>query len=577
MVSRTGFSRGAGLLVATLVGGCYDGTDLDAGGGTDDGGPGSDAGDDSSGDPDGPVEPVEEDELGPSGLRQLSPWEYRNTIRDLFGPDVADEAATVIASLPVAGPDVDFSTMDRAVTSAHVDAQYNAAVTIAGLVAADPQRRARLDPCFEAPGDEQVCAESFTTGFGRRVFRRPVTDEERVRILEAYFAVEAETLQERVENALLFMLMSPAFVYRPEVAGESSGDQVLRLTPFEQATRLSYLLWGSTPDDALLDAAEAGELGPQRLREHAERLLDDPRARQGMARFFDEWLELGERPGLSFSDAYLDGLSTEGLRDDMLTELPRLAEHLVFDAEGQFADLLDTRLSFVTTPGLAEIYGVALPGDPSEPVELPVERSGVLTRASLLLGTGEETHPVVRGAFIARRLLCIDLELPPPDQVNPEDILPPPFDPTKTSRERWEEKTSAATCMGCHAVINPLGFAAEGYDSIGRPRSEEVVVDPITGETVATHPIDTHSELLVDGELVDVADLVDVGGALAGSDGATRCFAQQFFRYGYGRREVSEDDAAVEDLATSLTEQSLREVVLGFVSAPEFSHVKVKE
>jgi hypothetical protein len=548
---------------------CYtglDGTSAEEGGG-DTQGDGSDAGGDDTGDA---VPPVDADALGPSDLRMLSDWEYANTLGDLFGAEVRTELGTILGSIPTSRVDGGYSTMDRRLSAGHVDAHYAVAIAVAELVSRDPARRAALAPCL-LDRDDDECGGAFIDAFGPRVYRGRLDGDERARLLAAW---SADTLEARVENVVLHALMSPRFLYRPELAGEDLGGRVQALGGHEVASRLSYLLWGTMPDAELFAAADADALGDaEGIRVQAERMLDDPRARAGIARFAVEWLRLLERPGLGFSERFLDGLDTTGLRADIIAELPRLFEHLVFEDAGRFADLFTTRLGFVTTPGLATIYGVGLPGaEVSDgPIALSDDRGGLLTRAAILLGTGDETHPLVRGAFVVKRLLCHELTPPP---LPPDALEPPPFDPNASNRQRWSEKTDSGSCAGCHQLINPSGFAAEGYDAIGRARTEEDVIDP-AGEVVNTLPVDTRVSVIIDGDTHDVADLVELGAILADSDEASRCFATQLFRYGNGRREADEDASSIDALVPG--ERTLRDLLLAFVTAPEFRTVKLAD
>jgi hypothetical protein len=516
-----------------------------------------------------PDVPPDELALGASDLRPLTDWEYANTVRDLFGPDVAADIEPLFGAIPTSRVEQGYSTMDRRLTAAHVDAHYLVAVAVAVRVSTDATLRAGLAPCLaDAAPDDEDCAAAFIDAFGPRAYRRPLSDDERTRLLAAWSADADATIEMRVENVILYALMSPWFLYRPELGGDDLGDRIHRLSSFEVASRLSYLLWGSMPDDELFEAAADDALDGEGIRAQAERMLASPRARDGIARFAGEWLRLEDRPALAFSERFLDGLPTEGLRDDMMAEPTALAEHLVLDTEGTFADLFTTRTGFVSSSSLASIYG-AQAGE--GPVELAAARSGLLTRAALLLGSGDETHPIGRGAFVVKRVLCTEIV---PPELPPEDLQPPPFDPDKTNRERWDEKTSPAACAACHAVINPPGFAAEGYDAIGRMRTEEEIVDP-AGEIVNMLPVDTHASVQLDGQVHEVADLVELGAVLADSDEAARCFATQWFRYGHGRRELADDGEAID--AISPSSDPLREMLLDFVTAPEFRHVRIAE
>jgi hypothetical protein len=418
------------------------------------------------------------------------------------------------------------------------------------------------------------CIEGFVAAFGPRVFRRPITAAEHERMVATYWAQDANSADARLENLLLYLLQSPHFVYRPEVFGDGDDPEAThRLSDHELASRLSYLLWGSMPDEALLAAAAAGQLDEVGVVEHAERLLDHPRGRAGLRRFYEEWLEIGDRPGIGFSERFLDGLPTDGLRDDIMAEPVRLAEWMTLQGNGSLADLWTSRFAFVDTPGLASIYGVRPGGD--QPVELPKGREGLLTRAALLVASSEETPPIVRGAFISKHLLCNQIALPDATDFPTDQFEPPPFDPDKTNRERWEEKTAAPACAACHQYINPYGFAAEGFDSIGRTRTHEEIIDP-QGEVANLLPVDTRTSAVIDGEIVEVADLVELQAALVDSDAAARCFVEQWFRYGFGREPELEDLDTLDALAVDALDATLRDLLLEMIRSPQFRYVRVE-
>ena len=230
------------------------------------------------------------------------------------------------------------------------------------------------------------------------------------------------------------------------------------------------------------------------------------------------------------SPEFLAGIPPQTLAADMRAELTAFATHQVFDTEGRLAELFTSTIALLASPALAQVYGVDPPADPSQPVTLPAgQRDGLLTRAGVLVSPGETTHPVQRGAFVRRKLLCDPIPPPDPNAFPPNSIVPPPFDAAKSARERWTEQTSASACEVCHARINPLGFALENYDTLGRWRSAEPIVDPSSGEIVNSIPIDATVQVELDiGSPVKVAGPAALGAALAASPTATDCFARQF-------------------------------------------------
>ena len=178
------------------------------------------------------------------------------------------------------------------------------------------------------------------------------------------------------------------------------------------------------------------------------------------------------------------------------------------------------------------------------------------TRAAKLMGNSDRTSPIKRGVFIRRQILCDNLPDPDVGSLPPDFRSDPPFDPNKSGRQRWEEKTSAPTCMGCHSLINPVGFAMEGYDSLGRIRQLEDITDPSTGNLVNQVPINDTVSFVLDGtQTITITGGGSNGGlgqAFARSRKANECFAKQWFRSVHGRLESYAADACViEDLLQS--------------------------
>lgn len=493
--------------------------------------------------------PVDADSLAPSGHRRLTRLEYERTLRDLVGGPVVDAATIELAALPSDEVKNGFSTMNGDVGAAYVEGTFGVAVAVGGRIAADNALRSSLSPCLADAAPTTDCIGDLARTFGRRAFRRPLTDAEVDAVIGTYSAGLALTPEDGIELAIVHILAAPPFLYRLEVDGaETAEPEIFALTSFELATRLSYTIWGSCPDDALLDAAESGTLDtPEGLEAQLARMASDPRTRSHAGLFFREWLRLDKVATPQQSDEFLAGVDPSGLAGLAAEETERFAVHEAFDASGSVSDLFSSQTAFVSSPALAALYGVA----PGDGVELPPERAGLLGRVSMLLETAETTHPIRRGALVRRRLLCDAIEIPDPSQVPPDQIQPPPFDANKTARVRWTEQTSQGTCGSCHARINAIGFALEGFDTLGRTRTLEPILDS-TGEIVNELPIDTHVEVdLGDGAPVSVSGPAALATALSESDTAALCLARQWLRYSEGRIDVVEDEATLEALIES--------------------------
>ena len=551
-------------ITLALLAGCYAG--IPGGGGPDDdpdaadtdgGETESGTGDDTDADPPPPAA----DAVPAVGLRRLTAAQYTASLRDLVG-DAPLEAATIkLQLLPTDASLHGYSTMSRGVSAAHVDAHVEIAAAVAEAVAQSPTDRGALAPCLEQPPFDDVCLEEMLTTVGRRAYRRPLSTDE----IEDLFTLVEETELGTLEAMLMALLLAPEFIYRIEL-GTDEGGEVRRLDPFELASRLSFTLWGRGPDDALLDAAEADDLD---LAAEADRLLSDPHAREWAGVFFDEHLQLTAIPPPADDPEFLDNITVDSLPEAMRTEALAFVDDTVFEQQGSYADLLTSTAAFVEHDGLAAIYGVA----PEGAVTLS-DRGGLLTRAAVLVGPSVQTMPVLRGAAVAERFLCLELEVPSPEDLPPDSPAePPPFDPTQSSREAWEAQTSGAACAGCHDLINAPGFALDGFDALGRRRTVETIYDP-EGLAVGEAELDTAVDVFIDGAWVSIDGAADLARTIADSETGRDCFARRWLRFADGRHEADEDDpvlAAFADAPTVL--DGLREVVLadsfGFVRTPD--------
>jgi hypothetical protein len=581
-----------------LAGGCYTGVGTHASGGADagdeeDGGDAADdddagdgtAGDDGPGaiacDPDAP--------WSASPLRRLTRRQYENTLFDLVatvvGPDdaraILDGLAVKLAAVPV-DDRTDYVRLDQALDQEHVDGWYRVGKGIGDALTADPARlEALAGPCAtdgDASNDD-ACVRDFVAQFGRLAFRRPLgADEIAFHAADATGSatdVSAAAFTERVA----IMLMVPDFIYVIEDDLPEDGTDTFPLSGLEIASRLSFHFWDSMPDDALLQAAEDGRLDDDEgYTAEVDRVFADPRTRRTLGAFTNEWLQLERLPpldellGSPAYDAFVgDTTPSPALRGDMIAEVEDLFLRFGVDEDGTLADLFLSTESTTTSAELAAIYGVA-PRDANDPpLVLPEsERGGLLTRAALVATGSLVTHPVLKGKLVRTRILCDDI--PPP----PADVPPPPqLDPESTIREQLEQLTQreGTACKGCHDQLNPLGFVTENYDGLGRHRTEERVFDLVTGELLATQPVDTAAVARVaPGDERIAADGMQLAEYVLDSGRAEDCLARQYFRFAFGR--IEDDDAdgcALAALRDAVGEGgSLRAMLRDVALRPEF-------
>lgn len=500
---------------------------------------------------------------GRAGTRlvRLTHTQYDQTVQALLGLEVspADEFLT---DATFAGFD---NNAEGLVVPDRLARDYRrAAESLAVAAVADAESRKRLVPCDTGATG---CARTAIETLGRRAFRRPLSDTE----IEAYTALHGRGAElvgsgdgffDGVQLVLEAMLQSPKFLYRVELSQPVSGSQVIKLSGFELASRLSYMLWNSMPDDILLDAAAAGELDtPEGIAVAARRMMQVPEARAVLDDFARQWLDFSRFDDLSKDASQFPDFRPE-LGTSMSEEVRLFLRDLVFEQDGGFASLY-TEPSTYVDDALASVYGLPAPGDGMfEKVSLDAtQRSGLLTQVGFLASHAfaDRSSPIHRGVFIHRKILCTNLPEPPGDV---DFNLPAIEGDIKTTRQQVEVHTSPNQCAGCHGLINPVGFAFENYDALGRYRTLDF------GEQV-----DASGTLTIDGQQIGFDGAVELSGVIAESEVARKCFATQYMRYAYGRRESGADRCTLAHLATRLGDPgySIQDLILDLTQTRAFN------
>jgi hypothetical protein len=337
--------------------------------------------------------------------------------------------------------------------------------------------------------DEARCAKTILSGLARRAYRRPVTDADTQPLLRFYeTGHKAHGFDGGIEAALQALLVSPDFLFRIErEPARAASDGIYRISDLELASRLSFFLWSSVPDDDLLDLAVRGQLHtPDVLVRQVKRMLSDDRAQALVDNFASQWLYLRNLPSVAPDTAeypdFDDNLREAFGRETELFVASQLRE------DRPMGEMLSANYTFVNQR-LAEFYGIPnVYGSHFRRVTLPDDRrGGLLGQASILTSTsyGNRTSPVLRGKWVLENILGA----PPPP---PPAVVPPlPEEQAGTSprtmRERMEQHRKNPVCASCHSHIDPLGFALENFDAIGHWRA-----------TQGDRPIDA-SGVLVDG------------------------------------------------------------------------------
>ncbi|HYQ14766.1 MAG TPA: DUF1588 domain-containing protein, partial [Polyangiaceae bacterium] len=398
-----------------------------------------------------------------SVARRLSRTELTNLVRDVLGDDSG--AASKFLSEDEYRPfDNDYTV--QSASRALIESLEATAEDIAAR-AILPANRGKVVPCTPTGPGDAACLRTTIETVGRRLYRRPLSEEQVTAYLTLQsYATEANQdvphdFYTAVNLVLRSMLQDPEVLYRIETGSSTGEPGIFKLDDYDVASRLSFLLWGSGPDDALLDQAAAGKLADSAARTAAAtRLLADARARQQLERFHSMWLGYRAIP------------ASAELATAFALETNKLIEKVVFDQPSSYLDLFTSPQTYVSGP-LAEQYGVTAPaGGQGWATYADDKRAGILSHGSVLAAFSKfsDTSPTQRGIFVQTRLLCNKVA-PPPANVNVDQ---PPSDGDKVCKiDRYDAHRALPSCAVCHQQLDPIGYGLENYDIGGKYRTHD--------------------------------------------------------------------------------------------------------
>ncbi|MEM1401904.1 MAG: DUF1592 domain-containing protein [Pseudomonadota bacterium] len=478
---------------------------------------------------------------GARQLKLLTHFEYQNSVQDLIGVDY-DVSPGLSADTKIG---FFYNNTHAPVTAASYSNYLLVAEEVAAWSAAQDFR-----PALDCSGFDQGCVDELINTLAPRVFRRPLDSSERDRYRE--MADGSETggdVKLGIQLALEALLSSPQFLYRHEL-GERNPDNntidadAFELTSYEMATFLAYTFTGSTPDQALLDAAANNELRDEaNIVSHANRLAD--RATDSLSNFVGSWLGTAELELAAKDVDVWPGFPA--LVPHMKREVNETFSYIMLESSESFASLYAGNFTFLNGP-LASHYGMAgVAGDAMQRVSTS-DRGGILANGAFMARWGEsvESSPILRSVRVRRRMLCQDQPDPPAGTFEAReqklaelsDFL---MQPTTTNRMKYHRLTEDSPCTTCHTeYINPLGFGMEDFDTVGRLRSEDLNQNPIDASGVLFAP-DRYRDLDVSLPFQGTREL---GALLAQQSSAQACLPQQMFRYvmGVGYQTIDKDD-----------------------------------
>ena len=495
----------------------------------------------------------------PPVMRRLTASQYRHTLEDWFGPGLVPptnlEPDGRSEGLYAVGASV------NGLSSLGVERYVKGAVSVAVQLIDFAPIRSELIDCTALPDDE-ACLGELVDLWARRLWRRPVTEAEHDRLVAlGQNATDVlGSVEEGIRYVMTAIIASPHFIYTHGVSSEGSETSGV-YSGWQMATRLALFIWDSGPDEALLDAAEAGDLDdPDRLREIVRAMLADARARRGIRAFADDWLELDGLLDISKDPAVFPYFSPD-IGQQAREETLRLLEHIVFDADADFRTLMTTRTTFVTRR-LAGLYGVPAPDvDAFAQVELPADgvRSGLLGHASVLSlhASPNRSSPTLRGVFVRERLLCQHMPSPP---ANVDTTIPDGSSDAPTMRERLEVHLETPACAGCHELTDLIGLSLEQFDGLGgfRATENDAIIDP-SG--------------VLDGE--EFSDAVGLGQAVSNHPDFVPCVVDTLWAFANGRMPESAESPQLDALASRFSNSNYRFVTLleDIAMSAAFRHV----
>jgi hypothetical protein len=468
------------------------------------------------------------------GLVRLTHRQYNFAVKDLLGVD-ANATVDFVDDQEFFGFD---NNAAQLLVPANQVSRYQAtAERVAQQASANLAPIKAVVSCVAANANA-ACRDRFVNEFLKLLLRRPLSDAERTRYSGLFDAgkdlyAESDAFSRGVRIVLEAVLQSPLFLYRAELRDSALDGRVVQLTPHELAARLSLTFWHSLPDAALMKKADDNALSSDsQLEAEVLRMLGDAKASRVFDDFYAQWLEHGKLR-LEKDQGTFPGYEEAAFEASVREESLQFARYQ--SLEGTIRDLLTAPMTFVDQR-LAQVYGVKGPASGFARVDLdPTQRGGLFTQLGFLAGHSDplDSSPIHRGAFIQKRVLCTTFGQLPANV----GTLPARSAEIVTTRDQVEAKTSPPQCQACHARINPVGFAFENFDSIGKYRSKD------HGEDVNASDV-----LTLDGEQVNFDGAAEFVSALGESATVRRCYETQWFRYSLGRGEANDDVCLLSEI-----------------------------
>ena len=482
----------------------------------------------------------------PPSMRLLTEAQYRNIIADVFGNQI------------VVGGSFDPLVRSNGLltvgsTAGHVTPsgleQYDRRARAIAAQVVDEKNRGVLLPCepADATKSDDACASQFFARVGKFLYRRPLSEAELKAPVDVARDIAGTTgsFHAGISAGLSGMLVSPAFLFAIETTENDSAGKP-RLDAFAKASRLSFFLWNSGPDEPLMKAAESGAIHTDKaVAAEVNRMLTSPKVEAGLRAFFNDMLAFDEFAKIE-KDSIIYPAFSLAVAEDAREQTLRTIIDVVLTQNGDYRDIFTTRKTFMSGP-LGRIYKVAVdrPDGGWMPYEFPEgdPRAGLITHVSFaaLYSHPGRSSPTIRGRAIRESLLCQKVPDPPGDV--DFSLFNDPDSPNKTARDRLSAHSTQPACAGCHKLTDPIGLAMEQIDGAGQLRSHESGVE-----------IDPSGDL--DG--VKYADAAGLGRAMRENPAAPSCVVNRLYSYATARSPSNEERPYISFLEQDFAKSGYR-------------------
>jgi hypothetical protein len=503
---------------------------------------------------------------GVAYVRRLTAWEYANTVADVLNVTGADMTAAAALLLPdIRSNGFSNDSPGQLADLDHATHYQAAADAVGAALSKTPTWVARFAACTQTAAS---CRDQVVGALGLHLFRRPATTAEIASfgaLFDAAVTAGKTTVADAAVVVVRAMLQSPQFLYRLEAQVPPSPGAVARpINNYELASRLSYFIWGSAPDDPLLTAAQANQLSsPDQVRTQIARMVGQPHAREVAQRYFRDYFSLDDLDSETRGPAF-----TPALAADMKKQTIDDVGDQLWDKGQALLSLLTTKTTLVT-PALAKYYGFGAPSaDGHYTLDAATGRIGMLTHAGVLTINGTANFPIVyRGLFMLRKFLCEDVPAPPPGVTSQQSTLAPD---TASDRAKSDARLGHEPCKSCHGTFDPNAYAFEPFDTMGGLQTKDVNGNAVRQDGWLTVP---------NAPNVPYTTLADYMTVLTKDSRVAACVDSHVAQFAWGRAMTMDDQCMLDDINARMSaskNQNMADLIVAIATSPYFGYTAVQ-